>query len=130
MEAKNCSRRKLLLLATITSINCGPVWADDAALEQLGKDISEQHCSRCHVVNENNPFGGISSTPSFGLMVNGLDDWQERFASFHTRLPHPSIVRFKEEATDGATTTTSVAVMLEYTHIRAISAYAKTLLKN
>jgi hypothetical protein len=38
-------------------------------------------------------MGGIGSTPSFQLMVNNLEDWEVRFATFHERHPHPPITR-------------------------------------
>lgn len=94
-----------------------------------GGEIAQNHCSRCHVVDEKNLFGGISSTPSFPLMVNELKDWEDRFSSFHTRLPHPSIVRFRGEPVDPDKPVLTVPVELEYTDIEALVAYARTLIK-
>ena len=62
-------------------------------------------------------------------MVNELSDWEERFSSFHTRLPHPSIVRFKGEPVDPDKPVLTVPVELEYTDIEALVAYARTLIK-
>jgi hypothetical protein len=75
-------------------------WAQDNALALKGREIAIRHCARCHVVDRKNRFSGISSTPSFPLIVEALDDWEERFGSFHTRLPHPSVVRFRGEPVD------------------------------
>ena len=36
--------------------------ADDAVAK--GREIVRQHCTRCHVVPDMNPYGGIGSTPS------------------------------------------------------------------
>jgi len=30
-----------------------------------GMEIAQQHCSRCHVVSDNNRFSDIETTPSF-----------------------------------------------------------------
>nr|NIS43784.1 hypothetical protein [Desulfuromonadales bacterium] len=30
---------------------------------KAGKDFSAKHCTRCHVVGDLNPHGGIGSTP-------------------------------------------------------------------
>lgn len=57
-----------------------------------GRQIAIDHCSRCHVVPDHNPYGGISSTPSFRLLAR-RDDYLERFQSFFDRPPHPVVVR-------------------------------------
>ena len=57
-----------------------------------GRNISETHCARCHVVGDFNPMGGIGSTPSFQLLAK-RDDWLERFGTFFERRPHPVFVR-------------------------------------
>ena len=57
-----------------------PVWAKSLnPIEQLEHGLSQQHCSSCHVVDTKNLFAGISSTPSFPLLVNELDDWEDVF---------------------------------------------------
>jgi len=33
-----------------------------------GREIVRQHCTRCHVVPNMNPYGGIGSTPSFAAL--------------------------------------------------------------
>ncbi len=60
-----------------------------------GKKTSQSHCTRCHVVGDFNPNGGISSTPSFQLLVNALKDYEERFATFYVRPPHPAVIKIK-----------------------------------
>ena len=102
---------------------------ETSQLIATGDEIARTHCSRCHVIDGKNLFGGISSTPSFPLMVNELKDWEERFSSFHTRLPHPSIVRFKGEPVDPDKPVLTVPVELEYTDIEALVAFARTLIK-
>ncbi len=67
-----------------------PVRADgDIA---AGRRVAEQHCSRCHVVGDFNPMGGISSTPSFQLLVKRRPDYRDRFETFYARRPHPAFV--------------------------------------
>lgn len=59
---------------------------------KAGREISLKHCTRCHVVGDTNPYGGIDSTPSFQLLARRAD-WRERFLSFFERRPHPVFVR-------------------------------------
>ena len=56
-----------------------------------GRAIAAEHCTRCHVVPEINPKGGIESTPSFKGMKH-LADWRRRFEVFFTLPPHPALV--------------------------------------
>lgn len=71
----------------------GPVTLAQAAGDpEKGREISEQHCSRCHVIGGFNKYGGINSTPSFQLLAK-RDDWLERFSTFFERRPHPVFVR-------------------------------------
>lgn len=76
------------LLAALTAPE--PVRAAGDPAE--GQKIAELHCSRCHVIGEQNRMGGIGSTPSFPLLRR-MDDWRERFESFYARRPHPVHVR-------------------------------------
>ena len=59
---------------------------------QAGRRVAIEHCTRCHVVGDANPHGGINSTPSFQLLAK-RDDWRERFQTFYARRPHPVFVR-------------------------------------
>lgn len=104
-----------------------PAHADEELIAS-GKKIAAQHCTRCHVVGDLNPFGGISSTPSFQLMVNELEDWRERFETFHVRRPHPSVVRIKgfDYPEDPPTT---VPIFLTIEDIDPLVAFAETLKK-
>ena len=68
--------------------------ANANASVERGRKIVRQHCTRCHVVGEMNPYGGIGSTPSFSGM-KWLDDWAMRFEIFYTLPPHPSLVRIE-----------------------------------
>jgi len=60
-----------------------------------GRAIVAEHCTRCHVVPDINPKGGIESTPSFTAMKN-LADWRRRFEVFYTLPPHPALVTIED----------------------------------
>ena len=59
---------------------------------EKGRGMAIKHCSRCHVVGDHNPYGGIGSTPSFQLLAK-RQDYLERFQTFYERRPHPVYVR-------------------------------------
>ena len=71
-------------------------WASDASTAQnKGLELSKQHCARCHIVSETDRFTGTSSSPSFKIMIEVLKDWEERFATFMARNPHPAHIRLE-----------------------------------
>ncbi len=82
----------ILIAASIQTALAWPMkaWAEGDA--EAGRRIAETHCSRCHVVGDFNPMGGIGSTPSFQLLAK-RDDRLERFGNFFERRPHPVFVR-------------------------------------
>ncbi|MDX1400618.1 MAG: hypothetical protein R3245_01740 [Kiloniellales bacterium] len=105
-------------------IQSAPSHAADEA--ERGREVAVQHCSRCHVIPDHNPTGGIGSTPSFSLLAR-LNDGLERFETFFDRRPHPSFVRVA-----GVEPPTQLPVALEPVELRiedidAITAYAKKL---
>ena len=57
-----------------------------------GRKIAVEHCSRCHVIPDYNPMGGIGSTPSFKGLTR-VADYEERIRTFFARPPHPVFVR-------------------------------------
>ena len=59
---------------------------------ESGRRLAREHCARCHVVGDFNPYGGIGSTPSFQLLAK-RGDWRDRFETFYARRPHPVFVR-------------------------------------
>ncbi len=99
----------------------------DAGQVEIGHQLARDHCSRCHVVEADNRFSGISSTPSFMMMVDHLDDWQDRFATFYARLPHPSVIFVDgiDPPTDQPPSVVPIELSLD--DVEAILAYAKTL---
>ena len=75
-------------------------------------------------------MSGISSTPSFMIMVAALEDWRERFATFHVRLPHPAHLRFEgDDARPQDHPATISEVILRIDDLDAILAYADSLAK-
>ncbi len=102
--------------------------AEESTLAQRGEELSRQHCARCHVINPDNRMAGIASTPSFMILIKALDDWHDRFQTFHARRPHPAHVRFVGDAArapDHPATITEVILVQE--DIAAIVAYAEQL---
>jgi hypothetical protein len=96
-------------------------------LIEKGRLLAEEHCVRCHVVTDDNPFSGIASTPSFRLLVTALPDWLERFETFYARRPHPAIVRFDgvPPRTDNPPPVRTVDLRIE--DIESLVAYAVSL---
>ncbi len=71
-------------------VSAAPARADGD--REAGRKMALEHCARCHVIGDFNPFGGIGSTPSFQLLAK-RSDWLERFQTFYERRPHPVFVR-------------------------------------
>ncbi len=42
---------------------------------EAGRKMSLEHCARCHVIGDFNPFGGIGSTPSSGCWPGATTGW-------------------------------------------------------
>ena len=110
----------------LTALLTPPAWADDAVAK--GREIVRQHCTRCHVVPDMNPYGGIGSTPSFAAM-KWLDDWERRFEVFCTLPPHPVLVNIVgvSEARSDALPVFIAEIELQIEDIDAILAFARTL---
>ena len=117
--------RAAISAACIPVILVGPANAQTAV--EKGRSVAMEHCSRCHVVDDANPFAGIASTPSFKLLATGFDDWKERFETFHTRRPHPSVVRFDGVAPLSNALPTTKTVDMKLEDIDAIVAFASWL---
>ena len=62
--------------------------AGDAA---AGREIAIEHCARCHVIGDYNPYGGINSTPSFWIFARKPEVYTERLRTFDQRRPHLGI---------------------------------------
>lgn len=114
--------------ATAVILLTGPISGAGAqSLAEKGEKLARLHCARCHVVADGNAFSGIGSTPSFRLLVNALSDWRERFETFYTRLPHPSVIRFEGVAPINNAPPTIRTVDLQLDDIASLVAYAASL---
>ena len=103
-------------------------FASNIVAVDRGREIVRQHCTRCHVVPDMNPYGGIGSTPSFSAM-KWLDDWTRRFEIFYTLPPHPSLVRIEgvSEERSPALPAFSKEIILTLEDIDDILEFVKTL---
>lgn len=81
--------------ALLLTAGAGQLAAQEKGDIGKGRKIAQQHCTRCHVVGDFNPGGGISSTPSFQLLVKRRPDYKERFQTFFVRRPHPAFLSIK-----------------------------------
>jgi len=104
-----------------------PVAGADEIVEK-GRELVRQHCTRCHVVPDMNPYGGIGSTPSFAAM-KWLDDWERRFEIFYSLPPHPALVRIAgvSDARSQSLPAFIAEIELQIDDIDAILAFARTL---
>jgi hypothetical protein len=93
---------------------------------EKGRDIAIQHCSRCHVVPDHNPMGGIGSTPSFRLLAE-LGDGMERFETFFNRRPHPSFVRLQDTQPPTGLPSALQSLELTLAELEDLLAYARRL---
>lgn len=115
-------------IVIVLSLMAHSKFAFGASVEE-GRKVSQAHCSRCHVVGSFNPNGGISSTPSFQLLVNALKDYQERFDTFYLRPPHPAVIKVKGIQKQDDLPYNAAPVELTKSDIKNIAAFAKTLKK-
>ena len=123
----SCILPRLIVLGSLALLPIPGQAIAQESLVQKGRSLAEEHCARCHVVSEDNPFTGISSTPSFRLLVTALPDWHERFETFYQRRPHPAIIRFRGTSppTQDEPPSRTVDLMLE--DVEAIVAFAESL---
>ncbi|MGI9426753.1 MAG: c-type cytochrome [Hyphomicrobiaceae bacterium] len=84
------SMQALCVMLT-TAASC----AHAAGNAEQGREISQTHCSRCHVIGDFNKYGGIGSTPSFQSLANNFPDYVERFETFYARRPHPAFLKIE-----------------------------------
>ena len=112
-----------LLVMAITPQNAS---ASDVVAK--GREIVRQHCTRCHVVPDMNPYGGIGSTPSFAAL-KWLSDWEHRFEVFYTLPPHPALVNIQgiTEERSASLPAFVTEIELQIDDIDAILAFARTL---
>ena len=95
---------------------------------EKGREIVRQHCTRCHVVPNMNPYGGIGSTPSFSAL-KWLSDWEHRFEVFYTLLPHPALVKIQglSEERSASLPVFVAEIELQIDDVDAILSFVRTL---
>ncbi|MBW4710054.1 cytochrome c [Roseobacter sp. YSTF-M11] len=93
-----------------------------------GEQLSLRMCGRCHVINEKNRMNGMGATPSFAVLRT-LSDWDDRFATFHLRNPHPSFTQIEDITDPFDPSLPSPIVPMEMTQadLEAIVAYVSGL---
>ena len=131
-KTKGVGRWKKLMLAAwffLTLMPMSGVLAD-AKMVAEGRAIVAEHCTRCHVVPDINPKGGIESTPSFRGMKH-LADWRDRFEVFFTLPPHPALVKIDglTEERDKSRPAFVKEIKLSVDDIDRILAYVDTIEK-
>ena len=85
----------VVLPATPGSINAAHAGGD----AERGKTLAVANCTRCHVIGDHNPSGGINSTPSFRIFARKPEIYVERPRTFDQRRPHLSM-EFEVSETD------------------------------
>ncbi len=76
-----------------------PTAADEAAPIEMvivgnidhGRELSRDHCRRCHKVDRADKYAGIDNAPSFHAMRT-FDDWHIRFSTFYAVSPHKALI--------------------------------------
>lgn len=118
--------RTVLLPAALTAALSVPGIA--MADVERGRELAATHCTRCHVVGDINPYGGIESTPSF-IGMKRLADWERRYAEFYILPPHPALVRIEEVSAerDEERPAFVTEIVLTLDDVDAILAFVKTL---
>ena len=119
-------RMTIALFAILSG--AAPLAAEEHGDIDNGREIAQHHCTRCHVVGDYNPNGGISSTPSFQLLVKRRPDYKERFATFFARRPHPAFLSIKGVGRIRPDLPPNAQpVELTYQDVRDVSAFIETL---
>jgi hypothetical protein len=117
-----------LAFACALVMSASPAASAESVLTQKGLELSKLHCARCHIVSEKDRFSGISSTPSFKIMIEVLKDWEDRFQTFMARNPHPAHIRLEtDDPRPEHLPVTTHEVILSLDDIEAILAYVEDM---
>lgn len=117
-----------LAFACALVMSASPAASAESVLTQKGLELSKLHCARCHIVSEKDRFSGISSTPSFKIMIEVLKDWEDRFQTFMARNPHPAHIRLEtDDPRPENLPVTTHEVILSLDDIEAILAYVENM---
>ena len=118
------ARRAALAMGLYGIMAAAPASAD----VNRGREVAAAHCTRCHVVGDINPYGGIESTPSF-IGMKYLADWERRFEEFYILPPHPALVRISEVSAERSEERPAFVheIVLTLEDVDAILAFVRTL---
>ena len=58
---------------------------------EVGERKAREVCARCHVIGQQNRYGGIDSTPSFYVMQEKPGTYQAKLLTVNQRRPHVGI---------------------------------------
>ncbi len=75
------SMRLCTLVPAALLLALAPLPGHTAGDPDKGRALAIAHCTRCHVVGEQNPTGGIGSTPSFQVLRT-MKDWPAAVRQF------------------------------------------------
>ena len=120
--------RHLAVVCVLALTGTAPLPALAATDVARGAELAGEHCTRCHVVGDLNPTGGIESTPSFSG-IKYLADWERRFGEFYILPPHPALVRIAEVTSERDASQPAFVheIHLTLDDVEAILAFVRTL---
>ena len=126
---KVIARHSLVFLFMYLAMIIVPI--EHASADEIigkGREVVRQHCTRCHVVPNMNPYGGIGSTPSFAAL-KWLSDWEHRFEVFYTLPPHPALVSIQgvSEERSASLPVFVAEIELQIDDVEAILYFVRTL---
>ena len=126
---KVIARHSLVFLFMYLAMIIVPI--EHASADEIiekGREVVRQHCTRCHVVPNMNPYGGIGSTPSFAAL-KWLSDWEHRFEVFYTLPPHPALVSIQgvSEERSASLPVFVAEIELQIDDVEAILSFVRTL---
>ena len=126
---KVIARRSVVFLCFYLGMVIAPFqYATANDIIEKGREVVRQHCTRCHVVPNMNPYGGIGSTPSFAAL-KWLSDWEYRFEVFYTLPPHPALVSIQgvSEERSASLPVFVAEIELQIDDVDAILSFVRTL---
>ena len=116
----------VLVASTLLIASLSPANADETAAER-GKQISRQHCARCHVIPGLRNMG-IGSTPSFKTMVKSKSrEWRDKFEAFFSLRPHPAFVTIQELRTERKGPAIAAPIVMSLRDLDDLMAYVDAL---
>jgi len=90
MRSAGWKTPRRLWLAAMFVVAC-PLSLQAAGDGTAGRETAIKWCSRCHVIGDYNPMGGINSTPSFWIMARKPETYSAKVLTFQERRPHASL---------------------------------------